>query len=177
MADTMRHVLCGALVLFGLGACASETTRALPEPPTSTSTTEAPDDWEPADDAGDRGPSRATTTTTAPPPPPPTTTTVPPPPPESPEVSNARRHAESYLETMPFSRSGLIDQLEFEGYSSDAATTAVDGLGADWHAQAIRSAQSYLDVMPFSHSGLVDQLIYEGYTPDQAEHGVTGAGL
>jgi hypothetical protein len=74
---------------------------------------------------------------------------------------------------MGFSRTGLIEQLEFEGYPTDAATTAVDSLTVDWAAEAVESAQSYLDTMPFSHSGLVDQLTFEGFTPEQAEHGAT----
>jgi hypothetical protein len=108
-----------------------------------------------------------TTTTTAP-----TTTAAPP---EDPEVTNARRSAESYLDFSGFSRSGLIDQLEFEGYPTEAATQAVDSLNVDWNEQAARSAESYLEYTAFSHAGLVDQLEFEGFTPEQAEHGATVA--
>ncbi|HOA80824.1 MAG TPA: Ltp family lipoprotein [Defluviitaleaceae bacterium] len=34
--------------------------------------------------------------------------------------------AETYLETMPFSRSSLIEQLEFEGFTTEEATYAAD---------------------------------------------------
>jgi hypothetical protein len=117
---------------------------------------------------------RTTTTTEAPT----TTTTVPPTtaaPPENAEVTNARRSAESYLDFSGFSRSGLIDQLEFEGYPTEAATQAVDSLNVDWNEQAARSAESYLEYTAFSHAGLVDQLEFEGFTPEQAEHGATVA--
>jgi hypothetical protein len=78
---------------------------------------------------------------------------------------------------MGFSRSGLIEQLQFEGYSADAATTAVDSLGVDWFAEAAESAQTYIDMMGFSRSGLVEQLMFEGFTAEEAEHGATAVGL
>jgi len=76
-----------------------------------------------------------------------------------------------------FSRTGLIKQLEFEGYSADDATYAVDVLNVDWNEQAAKSAQDYLDMTSFSHSGLVKQLEFEGFTPEQAEYGVNATGL
>lgn len=78
---------------------------------------------------------------------------------------------------MAFSRVGLIEQLEYEGFSNEDATYAVDNVGADWAEQAVLSAESYLDVTAFSRDGLVDQLIYEGFTAEQAEYGVTAVGL
>ena len=90
---------------------------------------------------------------------------------------NALRRAQSYLNTMAFSHRGLVEQLEYEGYSTEDATFAADNCGADWNVQAERKAQSYLNLMGFSHSGLVDQLEYEGFTTEQAEHGVSAAGL
>ena len=41
----------------------------------------------------------------------------------------AAKAAQSYLETSPFSRSGLIEQLEFEGYTPAQATYGVDKAG------------------------------------------------
>lgn len=102
------------------------------------------------------------------------TTTVPP---ESVSQRNARRQAESYLKFMAFSRSGLINQLEFEGFSVDDATYAVDNVRVDWFQQAAKKAASYLDMMPFSRSGLVDQLLFEGFTQAEAEFGVNSTGL
>lgn len=91
--------------------------------------------------------------------------------------TNALRHAASYLDAMPFSHDGLIEQLEFEGYSTEDASFAADNCGADWSRQAELMAQQYLDSMPFSHSGLVEQLVFEGFTQEQAEHGVASVGL
>lgn len=85
--------------------------------------------------------------------------------------SNARQSAESYLNAMAFSREGLISQLEYEGYSTEDATYAVDAVDADWYEQAVKKAESYLDTMSFSYEGLVSQLEYEGFTSEQAHHG------
>lgn len=90
---------------------------------------------------------------------------------------NAFRSAADYLRLMAFSRSGLIRQLEFEGYSTADATYGVDAQNADWNAQATKSAKSYLDLMPFSRSGLIAQLEFEGFTRAQATFGVAANGL
>lgn len=92
------------------------------------------------------------------------------------EQLNALASAESYIDLMGFSYSGLIDQLEFEGYSTEAATYAADNCGADWNEEAAESAQSYMDVMSFSRQGLIDQLIFEGFTQEQAEYGASAVG-
>ncbi|MCR5522721.1 MAG: Ltp family lipoprotein, partial [Clostridia bacterium] len=47
-------------------------------------------------------------------------------------MRNALKTAHSYLDYTAFSYSGLIDQLKFEGYSSEEAKYAVDNCGADW---------------------------------------------
>jgi hypothetical protein len=112
-----------------------------------------------------------TSTTQAPP-----TTTVP-----EPEFTrseeNAIQKAEDYLAFTSFSRSGLIDQLEFEGFTTADATFAVDYLDIDWNEQAWRKAEDYLDFTSFSRSGLIDQLECEGFTTEQATYGVDKAGL
>lgn len=86
--------------------------------------------------------------------------------------SNALASAKLYLETMPFSYTGLIEQLEYEQYSTEDATYAADNCGADWNEQAARSAKNYLDIMPFSRDELIEQLQFEGYTYEQAVYGV-----
>ena len=91
--------------------------------------------------------------------------------------SNALRMAHQYIDSLPFSYSGLIEQLEFEGFSTEDATYAADNCGADWNRQAELMAERYLDTMAFSHSGLVDQLVFEGFTQEQAEHGASSVGL
>ncbi|WP_192497104.1 Ltp family lipoprotein [Gulosibacter chungangensis] len=89
--------------------------------------------------------------------------------------SEALESAQSYLSFMAFSREGLIDQLEYEGFSKEDATFAADNVGADWMEQAVKSAESYLRTMAFSKEGLIDQLLYEGFTQEQAEYGVEQA--
>lgn len=89
---------------------------------------------------------------------------------------NALGTALDYLDYTAFSRSGLISQLEFEGYSTEDATFAVDNCGADWKEQAALCAQNYLDYTSFSRQGLIDQLVFEGFTQEQAEYGVTAVG-
>ena len=85
---------------------------------------------------------------------------------------NALESAKSYLKYSAFSYSGLIEQLEFEGYSTSEATYAVDHCGADWNEQAALSAASYLKSSSFSKQGLIDQLEFEGFTHAQAVYGV-----
>lgn len=90
---------------------------------------------------------------------------------------NAVRTAKSYLDYTAFSRPGLIEQLEYEDYSTEDATFAVDYVAPDWNKQAAKAAESYLDYTSFSRQGLIDQLMYEGYTSTQAQYGVDQAGL
>lgn len=89
---------------------------------------------------------------------------------------NALRTAREYLNISAFSYSGLIHQLEYEGYSTEEATYAADNCNANWNEQAAKSAKEYLDVSSFSRQELINQLIYEGYTQEQAEYGVTQNG-
>jgi Host cell surface-exposed lipoprotein len=90
---------------------------------------------------------------------------------------NARRSAEDYLDYSAFSRKGLIEQLEYEGYSTKDATYAVDAVSPNWKEQAAKAAKDYLESSSFSRSGLIEQLEYEGYTEQQAVYGVNQAGL
>ena len=89
---------------------------------------------------------------------------------------NAVKSAESYLEYSSFSRHGLIEQLEFEGFSHDDAVFAVDHITVDWNEQAAKSAESYLKYSSFSRQGLIEQLEFEGFTHDQAVYGVEKVG-
>lgn len=90
-------------------------------------------------------------------------------------MENAIGAAESYLDYTAFSRSGLIEQLEYEGYKTGDATFAVDYSKVDWNKQAFKSAKSYLDYTSFSLQGLIEQLQYEGFTYDQAVYGANKA--
>lgn len=82
-----------------------------------------------------------------------------------------------YLRSQPFSRSGLIEQLEYEKYSSEAATYAADHCGADWDTQAKYKAAQYLSFSSFSRQRLIEQLEYEGFTHSEAVYGVNSNGL
>lgn len=99
--------------------------------------------------------------------------------PTPPTVSqrNAVSKAESYLRALSFSRSGLIGQLEYEGFSTADATYGVDHVQVDWNEQAKKKAASYLRSQSFSRQGLIDQLLFEGFTYDQAVYGVNSTGL
>ncbi|OPX70936.1 MAG: Tetratricopeptide repeat protein [Methanoregulaceae archaeon PtaB.Bin009] len=89
---------------------------------------------------------------------------------------NAAKKALDYLRVMPFSRDGLIKQLEFEGYSHQEAVYGVDQSGADWNKQAALKAKQYIDMMAFSRDGLIKQLEFEGFTSQQAQYGVQDVG-
>ena len=89
---------------------------------------------------------------------------------------NALSKALSYLDYSAFSREGLIEQLEYEGYSHEEAVYGVNNCEADWNKQAALKAQSYLDYSAFSREGLIEQLEYEGFTNEQAEYGVEAVG-
>lgn len=89
---------------------------------------------------------------------------------------NAISKAQSYLRMTGFSRTGLIGQLEYEGFSTDDAAFGADNSGADWNAECAEKAQSYLDMTSFSRDGLYDQLAYEGFSAEQIEFGLATVG-
>lgn len=89
---------------------------------------------------------------------------------------NALTRAKEYLNVMPFSYEGLMDQLEYEGYSHEEAVYGADHCGADWYEQAALKAEKYLELMSFSRSRLIDQLEYDGFTNAQAVHGAEANG-
>jgi hypothetical protein len=89
---------------------------------------------------------------------------------------NAIAKAKSYLDYSGFSRTGLIGQLEFEGFSTEDATFGADNAGADWNAEAAEKAQSYLEYTSFSRQGLYDQLAFEGFTDSEIQFGLAAVG-
>jgi hypothetical protein len=90
---------------------------------------------------------------------------------------NALSNAKSYLAFMPFSYQGLIEQLEYEGFTHEEAVYGADNCGADWMEQAVKKAKSYLDYSSFSREGLIEQLEYEGFTHEEAVYGADNSGL
>lgn len=89
---------------------------------------------------------------------------------------NALNSALDYLNYTAFSYSGLIKQLEYEGYTHEEAEYGVKNSGANWNEQAARSAKAYLDFTSFSRDGLIAQLEHEGFTRQQAEYGAQAVG-
>lgn len=89
---------------------------------------------------------------------------------------NALSKANDYLNYSAFSKSGLVEQLEYEGFSNKEAKYGADHCGADWKEQAAKKAKDYMDYDSFSKQGLIDQLLYEGFTQSQAEHGASAVG-
>jgi predicted TPR repeat methyltransferase len=77
------------------------------------------------------------------------------------------------------SKTGLVDQLAYEGYDRTTAESAVvfaeKHAEIDWDLMAAVSAMSYLEQSSFSRSGLADQLEYEGYTPSQVRFALNAA--
>ncbi|HTO16700.1 MAG TPA: Ltp family lipoprotein [Edaphocola sp.] len=90
--------------------------------------------------------------------------------------TQALRKAKDYLDYKGFSKKGLIKQLEYEGFSTEDATYAVEKCGADWNYQAERTAKDYLEYSSFSRNKLIEQLEYEGFTYTQALSGVKAIG-
>lgn len=84
---------------------------------------------------------------------------------------NAVSKAASYLRSSGFSRSGLISQLEYEGFSRADAIYGTDAQNADWNQQAVRKGASYLRSSSFSRLGLIGQLEYEGFSNSEATYG------
>ena len=93
---------------------------------------------------------------------------------------NAIKAANGYLSSkhMSFSQRGLIEQLEYDGYSASVAETAVDRIAVDWKHQAAKSAQSYMnsEYLSFSPVELTEQLEHDGFTAEEAEFGVKSVG-
>lgn len=163
-------------VIVGVAAIngAVGTDRELPAPAATTAT--APTPPEPTATREQEPSSRPAETSTSAEPEADEATTVEPVDAAEPEMTGGQRNAvhaaTDYLKFTAFSRQGLIEQLEFEGYSTEDATFAVDHLKPDWREQAVRSAEDYLDYSAFSRSGLIDQLKFEGYSADEATYGV-----
>lgn len=84
---------------------------------------------------------------------------------------NAYRSASNYLNFTAFSYTGLVKQLEFEGFSHEEAIYGVEKCNANWNDQAEASAKNYLDFTAFSYTGLISQLEFEGFTHEEAVYG------
>lgn len=88
------------------------------------------------------------------------------------EELEALETAKSYLSIFAFSKEGLVDQLEYDGFSDREITYALNHMYVDWKQQAVNCAKSYLETSAFSYSGLIDQLEFDGFTSSEATYGV-----
>lgn len=92
------------------------------------------------------------------------------------EWRTALSEAQDYVDLMPFSRAGLLDQLtsEYGGqYPDDAAQYAVDNVVADWNEEALEAAISYRETIGMSNAALHDQLTSEygsQFTQEEADY-------
>ncbi len=80
-----------------------------------------------------------------------------------------------YLAASAFSEELLVAQLEYEGFSREAALEAVDLCGADWDEEAVRDAEMYLSVEQLPRDDLISYLEADGFTHEQAVHGADEA--
>lgn len=100
--------------------------------------------------------------------------------PEEPEMTSGQENAlaagQNYIDSMPFSKDGLIGQLSSnygDGYSKKDAVFAANNVDANWNEEAVEAAENYLEVMPMSKSALIDQLSSnwgDKFTQAQAEY-------
>jgi hypothetical protein len=90
---------------------------------------------------------------------------------------NAIKKAESYLQLTAFSRTGLIEQLEYSGFSNEDAVYAVNKINPSWKEQAVKKAESYLQLTAFSRTGLIEQLEYSGFSNEEAIYAVNQIGI
>ena len=89
---------------------------------------------------------------------------------------NALKKAKQYIEYTPMSLNGLIEQLEYEGFSNDEAQYGAENCGADWNEQAVKNAEKYIDYSGFSYTKLIEQLEYEKFSHEQAVYGADNCG-
>lgn len=85
--------------------------------------------------------------------------------------------AKRYLSAFPYSRNGLMEQLEsFEQYTHEEAVFAVDNCGTDWNEEAVKMAKNYSILESVTKKDLIEQLEKEGFTHEQAIYGVEANG-
>lgn len=87
---------------------------------------------------------------------------------------NALRFAEECLAESAFSKQGLADELEEEGFSRIDIRFAINHIHADWYEQAALAARMYLSYSVITRQGLIDQLSSshgDAFTIEQAKHG------
>lgn len=89
----------------------------------------------------------------------------------------ALEKAGEYLDFMPHSKSGLIEQLEYDKFSNADSNYAANNIDVNWNEQAAKRAKGYLKISPYSKQDLIDQLEYDGFSKEETLFGVTEAGF
>ncbi|HZK09767.1 MAG TPA: Ltp family lipoprotein [Clostridia bacterium] len=90
------------------------------------------------------------------------------------DKENAKKLAEENARYSNYSKTGLIELLEYEGLSSEAAKYGVESIeaGLDWKERAKNTAETYLTYQAASEKGLREVLEYEGFEKDQVEFAI-----
>lgn len=93
--------------------------------------------------------------------------------------ANATNKAKNYLEIMYWSRQKLVDQLKYEGFSTEEAEYGTNAASADWNNQAVLKGMDYFNSgQYFSYKGLIGQLTSdaEKFTDSQAQYAADNIG-
>jgi hypothetical protein len=86
--------------------------------------------------------------------------------------------AQDYVDMLPFSKAGLIDQLSSEygsQFALEDAKFAANHIKVNWKQEAVEAAEGYQELMPMSRDGLHDQLTSEygdQFTDAQADYAI-----
>ena len=90
-------------------------------------------------------------------------------------VQEAMKTAKTYLGYIDYSYSGLVNQLELEGYSNTDAVKAVEMLGIDWNEQALKCANAYIVKSKMTKKEVKKQMKADGFTDSQIEYAIENA--
>lgn len=83
------------------------------------------------------------------------------------DIQSALAEAASLFKYQSFSYNGLIDMLEYKGYSTEVAEYAADNCGADWNEQALKKAENYLQFSGYSYEALLKILEADCFEADE----------
>lgn len=82
--------------------------------------------------------------------------------------------AQSYYEQAWYCRAELIQQLQVDGFTYNAAVYGVDSLGVDWLEEASGKAWSLFEDNYYTYEEMIAELINVGCTLEEAEYGAAG---
>lgn len=92
------------------------------------------------------------------------------------EFEAALQSAQNYVDTMPFSKAKLFEQLTSEhgsAFPEDAANYAIENVNVDYKEEAVEAANNYNQTMPMSDQELLNQLTSEygeQFTQEEAQY-------